>query len=87
MARMVLKETGFSVEISYDDVLTERRVTRVFSAPTSHVGYVREGNGQVCEKLYSTGTTLRASLVTLPAVIRREYRAMRRDEARAFNLS
>ena len=62
---------------------------REFHAPRHDVGYVTEYIGahgvehiQVCERLSRTGSTLRATTSTLPAVIRREYRAMRRAEAR-----
>ena len=72
------------VTISYDDFLGER-VTRTFFCPTNG-GYVREQDSrgqypQVCDGLSRRGNTLDcASRAELPAMIRREYRAMRRRE-------
>lgn len=74
------------VTISYDDEFAGR-VERTFFCPVDG-GYVRESDKahrypQVCEKLGSMGSTLVASSrEALPALIRREYRAMRRAEAR-----
>lgn len=73
------------VTISYDDRYSGERVTREFSCPVDG-GYVRDQDGkQVCERLCSLGSTLWASRAELAAVIRREYRAMRRAEAREAN--
>jgi len=75
------------VTISYTEPATGERVTRTFRAPAGREGYVWENTHrcqqQVCEELAGTGTTLIASAETLPAVIRREYRRMRRAWARA----
>jgi hypothetical protein len=89
-ARMTLTiEPSGHVEIAYDDALYgQGRVTRRFSTPGRlRPGYVIEhlGNGrtsQVCERLAGTGSTLSCTVDQLPDVIRREYRAMRRVEAK-----
>ena len=66
----------------FDNYETIRK-TRTFSCPRTG-GYVVEhlGNGnttQVCERLSSRGSTLHCSNSdNLPALIRREYRAMMR---------
>lgn len=83
--RTKITEDRGDVVIGYYDDMEDRRIKRRFAAPLSRVGYVQEidRNGdthQVCEGLYSTGTTLRASSDTLPSVIRREWR--RRQRAR-----
>lgn len=53
-------------------------VNRTFSVPVDR-GYVREGSRQTCERLHCMGSTLMATRETLLAVIRREYRAMYRQ--------
>ena len=69
------------VTIRYDSI-HGARVTRTFTCPMQG-GYVRDlQHNQVCEHLASTGPTLKADHSTLAAVIRREYRAMRRAEKR-----
>ena len=85
--KMTLKtdEIGH-VTLSYDDLILEKRVTRVFMCPLDG-GYVREYRDndwkQVCDKLSNMGQTLRASSrAELPGVIRREYQAMRRRDFR-----
>lgn len=80
--RMRLEDTWTGVRITYWDPLFERTVSRHFTAPSGRYGYVREGDDQVCENLYSTGRTLMASAESLARVIRREYRAMCRAEKR-----
>lgn len=78
-------ESGY-VTISYDDKY-DGRVTRRFFCPTDG-GYVRESDAmhtypQVCERLANTGSTLMcSSRDQLINLIRREYRAMRREEMR-----
>ena len=73
------------VDLAYDDVEGER-IERMFMVPgtESGVGYVHEwvrGEWtQVCKRLYCSGSTLRSTKEDLPELIRREYRAMRRDE-------
>ena len=80
MKRMKLEDTWTGVRITYWDTLEERMISRHFTAPSGRVGYVSEGDGQVCEELAGMGRTLMASADTLARVIRREYRAMRRAE-------
>ena len=88
---MRLTETPNGVELSYVDAHEGRRVTRTFfvsSTDPDKPSYVREWVGrdakQVCDELASLGDTLRATGNTLARVIRREYRAMRRAEAKAW---
>lgn len=76
------------VTISYDsdDYDGVQRVERTFTCPIDG-GYVREyRNGdwkQVCDRLSHMGNTLScSSRDKLVAMIRREYRAMRRAEKR-----
>jgi hypothetical protein len=74
------------VTLSYDDLILEKRVTRVFMCPLDG-GYVREYRDndwkQVCDKLGNMGQTLTApSRADLDRVIRREYQAMRRSHCR-----
>lgn len=65
----------------------DRRISRTFMVPENG-GYVREqwGNGewrQVCNGLSSQGSTLScSSRAGLLGLIRDEYRAMRRNQAR-----
>ena len=64
----------------------EERVTRLFSCPPDG-GYVIEWrNGewkQVCDRLAGMGSTLSCrNRDSLPDLIRREYKAMRREEKR-----
>lgn len=65
------------------------RVSRVFMCPPDG-GYVREMSDkgewvQVCERLASLGSTLSCSSCNaLPDTIRREYRAMRKAEAKEY---
>lgn len=81
-------ETWARVTIEYHDTWEDRRVTRHFRVSTMHATlpgetrYVHEGDGQVCERLAHRSDTLTASPETLASVIRREYRSMRRAEAR-----
>jgi len=78
-----------TVFLEYTDLLSDRRLTRVFSCPEEG-GYVREvySDGQtkqVCERLSNMGVTISAeSRESLINLIRAEYRAMRRSEKRAF---
>lgn len=73
------------VTLSYDGDDGER-VTRAFTCPIDG-GYVREYKAggdlkQVCDKLYSHGSTLMASnRSSLADLIRREYKAMRAKRA------
>ena len=70
------------MSLEHINLITEEHEKRVFTAPTEY-GYVRElqsdgSTRQPCECLDRLGSTLRASETTLLAVIRREYRKMRR---------
>lgn len=72
----------------YDDCITGERRRREFMVPANG-GYVREwvrGDWkQVCDGLSDRGDTLRlGECGDLLALIRREYRAMRRAEKRFF---
>lgn len=76
------------VTLCYYDEAEGRTRTRTFTAPWGRPGYVREhrrdgSTTQPCDGLYSTGATLYATRDTLLAVIRREWRARARAEARA----
>lgn len=90
MARMRLTvEDSGRVAIDYVDIYTGESCHRRFGCPDAG-GYVREYQsdgrevGQVCDQLSGTGDTLTAPGrgEALAKVIRREYRAMRRAEAR-----
>lgn len=84
--KITIDNAGF-VTINYDDAFNGDRIARTFFCPDQG-GYVREQDAagrypQVCERLGSMGNTLSASSrIQLAEVIRREYRAMRRAEAR-----
>lgn len=89
--RLTLIREGL-VTLEYTDPDTGGRISRDFSCsryPTRYGSYVYERAGrddwrQTCRGLYSTGETLMISnAAALPDAIRREYRAMRRDWARA----
>lgn len=75
------------VTINYDCQMTGDRVTQTYFCPENG-GYVKisdpEGRyPKVCERLSSRGNTLMSpNRSALADVIRREYRAMRRAEAR-----
>jgi len=76
------------VTISYDEAVTGYRLIREFVCPFGG-GYVRERRGndwqQVCAKLECRGPTLSCeSRDKLIALIRAEYRAMRRAEKQLF---
>ena len=83
--RMRLIDHGWNVELEYHDRFSGEDVSRVFWVPTGG-GHVRQTTwkrpgvlgDQVCERLSSRGHTLWATPDTLSAVIRREYRRMRR---------
>lgn len=72
------------VALSYDDPVIDDRVTMTFFCPPDG-GYVRlwtqDGrHPQVCDRLATRGSTLMApSRDALLDIIRREYRAMRRE--------
>lgn len=69
------------VILTYATDLGGRRF-RVFTCPHAG-GYVREGDKQVCERLGSTGATLTAAnAADLINVIRREWQAARRYDAK-----
>ena len=87
--RMRLIDSAWTVQIEYHDQFTGEDVTRNFWVPNAG-GVVREdirnkdrwdfaGNKQVCEHLRSSGNTLWATPDTLAAVIRREYKRLRRS--------
>jgi len=75
------------VTLCYDDPIIADRVTMTFFCPPDG-GYVRlwtrDGqHPQVCARLATQGSTLMApSRDALLSVIRREYRAMRREHAK-----
>ena len=77
------------VEISYDNgawYADGERVTRLFSCPPDG-GYVIEWrNGewkQVCDRLAGMGSTLSCrNRDSLPDLIRREYKVMRREASK-----
>jgi hypothetical protein len=80
--------TDGGVRIAYHDPLQARVVIREFFCPLGG-GYVQEWSpylrnwAQVCEGLDTAGVTLDAqSREALPSLIRREYRRMRRANAR-----
>ena len=79
MKTVIRTNADKSVTIIYESAVAGCRVSRTFwvAAPGR---YVWEGQKQVCEKLAGTGITLMASADELAAVIRREYKAMRRSE-------
>lgn len=84
MTKMHLtRRAAGAVVVEYDDEMRDTRVTREFFVRGRYV-YEDLGNGrdrQVCDRLQTRGSTLMSDLDSLPAVIRREYRAMRRAEA------
>lgn len=85
MRTTITTDTQGYVTIAYDD--DGERVSRTFFAPVDG-GYVREVDSrgqypQVCDKLYSRGSTLRATRAGLADVIRREWRARQVAEKRA----
>jgi len=66
------------VTVERDDFLSGERISTTYFVP-HRGGYVRVRddagrNPQVCEMLFSTGSTLDATVETLPAIIRRELR-------------
>lgn len=81
------KDSYGRVTVEYDCAFTGDRVSRTFTC-AQEGGYVWEllkggDRQQVCDRLGSRGSTLAAaSIETLPALIRGEYRAMRRAEKR-----
>ena len=68
-----------------DDSLAGRTTTTYFVRGDGKLGYVRIDDAagrypQVCNGLASRGETLMATAETLPAVIRREIRELRRAQ-------
>lgn len=80
--KTTIKQDGSHVVLRYTHATTGERVTRTFCEYGKYVHEVdRNGNlRQVCNRLYSTGPTLRASGDLLEQ-IRREWQAKRRAEA------
>jgi hypothetical protein len=76
--------TSGAVTVEYDTAVFEERVERTFFKRGAYVyETTKNGNGaQVCDRLQSTGETLRAPSdeSKLVDVIRAEYKAMRRAE-------
>ena len=76
------------VEMCYvDDFSGQSRTRTFFVRNDGEIGYVKEvdsaGNyPQVCERLAGLGSTLMATVDSLPDVIRHEYRKMRDSERR-----
>jgi hypothetical protein len=87
MKARITSDAGGYVTAEYDN--GDRRVSRVFCCPEDG-GYVLEqyGNGewkQVCDGLAAQGSTLHCSSRTkLLDMIRREYHAMRRNQAARY---
>jgi hypothetical protein len=88
--RAAIRQDGSEVVLRCNDDLTGERIERRFWAPPSG-GYVREVTAQrpgtlgqqVCGGLSHRGNTLSVnSPDQLMALIRREWQAARRDEAR-----
>lgn len=84
--KLITDDINGRVYLSYTDERGERAY-RTYST-TSRDGFggvIRlhddRRTSQVCERLSSTGRALSCTRAELPAVIRREYRAMRRAEA------
>lgn len=88
--RTKFKVDSESVTVTYRDEFYGETVTRTFYV-RGEFGYVREimSGGrqdiQVCERLAGMGNTLLCSKKNLGQVIRREYRAMRRQEKAILN--
>jgi hypothetical protein len=90
MTRMTLTTDPVTgrVTIAYTDSMSGERRTRAFTTtrpegPSYVIEIDQRGQyPQVCERLASTGSTLMAQRETLADVIRREYRAMRRSDAK-----
>jgi hypothetical protein len=85
--RLTVDSAG-RVTLTYTDPIDDVRRERTFVAPEAG-GYIRElrrdgSSTQPCGALASTGDTLIGSRADLPAIIRREYRRMRREYRRAF---
>jgi len=76
--------TDCVVTLKAENPFTGEPMCQEYSIPTNG-GYVRDGDGrQVCYSLASRGDTLTAATPQeLLALIRREWRAMRRDAANA----
>jgi hypothetical protein len=85
MAKAVFTTRNGMVSVSYDDEMGDR-VTRTFRVLGSYVYEVCEDgrHSQICEGLSTRGRTLQCDAQDLPAVIRRHYRILRKDMARAF---
>ena len=86
-AKFATHPTSGHVTLEYTDADGARHSRTYSTTGRDGRGYVidvdgKGGSRQVCERLASTGSTLMASRDTLPEVIRREYRAMRRSDAR-----
>lgn len=87
MTKMRLTQSaGGAVYLAYDDVHVDDRVEREFFVRGRYV-YEDMGQGrdarQVCDRLQCRGSTLMSDVQSLPDVIRREYRAMRRADHHA----
>ena len=77
-----------NVVLSYDSDTGERKIREFSVRDDGYIGYVREwsdlpiGWQQVCERLSHRGNALVATNKTLEYVIRKEYRSMRRRNAK-----
>jgi hypothetical protein len=83
-ARAKITTDGHNVTVEMDDELTGERVRTTYFCMGEYV-HIRDAAGrypQVCERLSGSGSTLRATDETLPAVIRRELRRRREAERR-----
>ena len=86
-SRTHISSDGSDVTVTRTCPLTGERDTTTYFVRGLSEGYVciRDAAGrfpQVCERLSSTGPTLRATTETLPAVIRRELRRRNRADAK-----
>ena len=82
MSRAFIKQHGLDVLAIYSDELRGEAVKRTFFVRGAYVYETCEDgrDRQVCDRLATRGSTLRATPETLLRVIRNEYRAMRRSE-------
>ena len=91
MKTQIIVNSDSSVTIKKDDQYSGERIERTyFVAKSDGVGYVHfytmnGGTSQICERMASTGATLRSSRNNLADVLRRELRKQRADELKFMN--